>query len=98
MSEQNSQIKASDTPLKAYSLICNKCSEPDCIMIAANDPQCLWCSNCEEDLDISEIRDLVNGWNEYLADLQAYIDIQESKDTELEKIAAKLEESEAPHE
>ena len=77
----NAVIAASITPLKRYSLRCPLCNEEE-IYLPAGDPDVPFCKNCEEEIDVDSLIDLISGWMEYLKDRQALLKQERTKGEE----------------
>lgn len=59
--------------MKIYNLTCPKCLESDGILVAVDNPERLFCETCSEDVDLADVRQIVKGWVEYLADLDEFL-------------------------
>jgi transcription elongation factor Elf1 len=55
--------------MKIYNLICPKCDIESMVFADLSNPENVFCKECGEDLNLEEIRTLVNGWKEYLEDV-----------------------------
>lgn len=55
--------------MKRYSLTCPKCGGSENIFVDLSNPENLFCRDCQEELDIEEIRNFVNEWKQFLEDL-----------------------------
>ena len=59
--------------LRAYNLHCPLCNE-SMIHLPAQDPENPYCNECCEDVDIEDMTQRIEGWNEYLKDRKEYME------------------------
>ena len=72
--------------MKRYKLTCLKCGTAESIMLPASEPEKPWCPDCEEDVDIEEVKTFVLEWSEYLKDREELL-AREKEITEEKKNA-----------
>ena len=70
--------------MKRYSLTCPKCGDSELIFADLSSPDNLHCNSCDEDIDLDEVRGMVESWKEYLDDLDAMLK-EEEKDLQKER-------------
>ncbi len=58
--------------MKKYSLKCPSCLE-NRIYICAESPEVLHRMECDEEINLADVREVVAGWKEYLDDLDAFL-------------------------
>ncbi len=66
--------------MKKYCLTCPKCGNDECIDAQLHDPSILFCSECEEQLDFEEIRNIIDGWQEYIKDYDEMLKTESDHD------------------
>ena len=71
--------------MKRYNLICPKCLKEEVVMLKANDPEELWCEECNENLDLDEIRGFIAEWSEYIKDLDELLAKEQEEQEEQKK-------------
>lgn len=65
-------IVASGTPLKRYLLKCPNCGEQE-VCLPADNPETPFCLNCDEKIDLDDLKDFIGSWMEYLQDREALL-------------------------
>jgi len=59
--------------MRRYELRCPKCDSVS-VLLPAEAPEKPYCSACEEELDLEEVRKMVQAWTEYLHDVDEMLE------------------------
>jgi transcription initiation factor IIE alpha subunit len=59
-----------ETIMKRYYLTCPKCGEYS-VLLPAGQPEEPYCSECDEVIEIEEVKKIVENWAEFISDLES---------------------------
>lgn len=65
--------------MKRYKLTCPHCKETGDVMANTQDPDVLHCLACNEDINLDDMREIVDPWMEYIKDHDAMVNTEEQE-------------------